>query len=306
VNAPVPAAAVCRWEAKAYVAVRDNTRLPDLGAHAVFTGPAPARPPSPDPYAWNPVFPVDAKGRVHGRSDGRVSSILTISGGGCTETHVAVLIYSDGFVPRRGVALDYGPMRTYDELSPGKVDYDSVAVHAESEAPLRLRSIWLSTDVRSIGYTHEGGYVTNPGGGTQTYRPPFDVRDTSLELRTGYAFARGGPTLEIAYLNAATNALRPSVNGAGVAMEVPPALTQTFSADGSLSYYPSLVGGGVAYRALRYRLAGTLSLVGFGSPLYFEIATLGDHRTNVSRAPSATSYQGVMLGAGYRFGGVIP
>jgi hypothetical protein len=235
-----------------------------------------------------------------------VSSILTVSGAGCTEAHVAVLVYSDGFVPRRGVALDYGPARTYDELNPGIVNFDSLALHAETEAPLRLRSIWLSGDARSIGYTHESGLVTDVGGAAQTYRPAFDVRDTSVELRAGYAFARGGPTFEAAYLNASTNAFRPSVNGLGVAIEIPPALAQPLSADGSLSYYPSLVGGGVAYRALRFRIAGTLSLADFGSPYYFELAVLGDHRTSVAGAPSATNYQALMLGIGYRLGAAIP
>jgi hypothetical protein len=302
----LPPVAACHWEAKAYVAVRDGTRLPDVGAHAVYDGPAPATRPSPGPFVWNPVFPVDAKGRVHARSDGAVSSIVTISGGGCTPVHVAVLVYGDGFVPRRGIAFDYGPARTYDELSPGTVDWDSFAVHAESEAPLRLRSMWLSADVRSISYTHAGGPVTDVGGATQTLRPAFDVRDTSVELRTGYAPARGGPTLEVAYLNASTNAYRPAVNGLGVAVEIPPALAQTLSADGSFSYYPSLVGGGVAYSAIRYRLAGTLSLAALGSPCYFEVAVLGDHRTSISHAPSPTDYEAVMLGIGYRLGGGIP
>ena len=306
--APAPAAPVagCSWEAKAYVAVRDGTRLPDLGARVVFAGPAPAAPPPPDPYVWNPVFPVDAQGRVHARSDGAVSSILTVSGGGCAPAHVAVLVYSDGFAPRRGIAFDYGPAKAYDELSPGEMSYDSFAVHAETEAPLRLRSVWLSTDIRSLGYAHPAGFVTDVGGTTQTYRPATDVRDTSIELRSGYAFARGGPTLELAYLDAFTNAFRPSVKGLGVAVEVPPALAQTLSADGSLSYYPSLVGGGITYRALRFRLAGTFSLAALGSPYYLELATLGDHRTALSRAPSSTSYTGAMLGIGIRLGGGIP
>lgn len=264
--------APCRWEAKAYVAVRDGHRLPHLGAVPVYAGPAPAVAATPAPYVWNPVFPVDAKGRVHGRSDGKVSSILTVSGGGCTETHVAVLVYSDGFVPNRGLALDYGPLT-------------SLAAHAESEAPLRLEKFLLSADARTLG------------------RP----RDDSLELRSGYAYVRGGPTLEIAYLATANDGLRASARGPGVALEIPPALDQALSADGSLSYYPSLVGGGGDYRALRYRLTGTVSLSEIlGSPYYFELSILGDHRSNVGRGPAAQSYQAVTLGAGYRFGGAIP
>ena len=266
----------CRWEAKPYVQVLDGTRLPDLGAHAVFSGAPPATQPVADPYRWNPPFPIDAQGRVHARSDGRVSSILTVSGGGCAETHVAVLVYSDGFVPRRGAAFDYQPFGT------------TLSLHAESEAPLRLRSMLVSADVRSI---EAAGYRE---------------RDESGEVRAGYALARGGPTIEIAYLDALGNGVHPNVRGAGAAVEIPPALDQTLSASGSLSYYPSVVGGATTYRILRYRLAGTFSLEElFGNPLYFEVASLADHRTATTHVPSV-SYQSLTLGIGYRFGVGIP
>ncbi len=306
----VPAAACdaadCHWTAPPFAKVLDNTRLPDLHAKAVFdSGSAPAVVPTPAPYVWNPVFPIDRGGRVHDRSDGAVSSIVTISGGGCAPAQVAVLVYSDGFVPQRGLALTYGHASTSDELNSGGGDFTTVTAHGELEAPFRLRKVWFSGDARSIGYTHVAGLVTDVGATSQTFRPTFAARDDSIELRAGYALERFGPVLEVAYLNAATNAYRPSVNGLGVAVEVPPALDETFSAFGAVSYYPSLVGGGIAYRAVRYRIGGILSLApAFGHPYYFELSLLGDHRSNVSRAPSSASYSGIMIGMGYRFGGI--
>ncbi|MFY9780976.1 MAG: hypothetical protein WAJ85_10770 [Candidatus Baltobacteraceae bacterium] len=300
-------AASCRWTAPPFARVRDGTRLPDLQAKPEYDpGPAPAVPPTPAPYVWNPIFPIDRAGRVHARSDGTVSSIVTISGGDCQETHVAVLVYSDGFVPQRGLAADYGPARASDELSGGQGDFTTVMLHAEAEAPLRLRNVWISADARSFGYRHAAGLVTDAGGSTQTFRPAFGVRDDSLELRSGLALQRGGPVVELAYLNAATNAYRPGVGGLGVAVEVPPALDETFSAFGALSYYPNLAGGGIAYRGVRYRLGSALSLAPlFGRPYYFELSIVGDDRTNRSRAPSSASYSGLMLGIGYRFGGIL-
>jgi hypothetical protein len=300
------AALSCRWTAPPFARVLDGSQLPDLHARPDF-GPdaAPAVLPTPAPYAWNPVFPIDRAGRVHDRADGAVSSIITISGGGCAPAHVAVLVYGDGFVPQRGLALNVGQSQTHDELSNGNGDFATVTLHAEVEAPLRLRNVWISTDIRSVGYRHVAGDVTDAGGAGQTFRPDFDVRDDSVELRAGYAPERFGPTLELAYLNAATNALRPSVSGAGVAAEVPPALGEALSGFGAFSYYPNLTGGGVAYGAVRYRFGGVLSLASvFGQPYYFELSYLGDHRWNRSNAPSAISYRSVMLGIGYRFGGI--
>jgi hypothetical protein len=299
-------AAECHWTAPPFAKVLDNTRLPNLHAKADFgSDAAPAVVPTPGPYVWNPVFPIDQGGRVHERSDGVVSSIITISGGGCAPAHVAVLVYGDGFVPQRGLAVSYGHASASDELNAGGGDFTTVTAHGEIEAPFRLRKVWFSGDVRSIGYTHVAGLVTDVGATSRTFRPTFSARDNSLELRSGYALERGGPVLELAYLNAATNAYRPSVNGLGVAVEVPPELDETFSAYGSLSYYPSLVGGGIAYSATRYRIGGALSLApAFGHPYYFELSLLGDRRTNRSRAPSSASYSGIMLGIGYRFGGI--
>ncbi len=298
--------AACRWTAPPFARVRDNTRLPDLHAKPEYgPGAAPATLPTPAAYTWNPVFPIDNGGRVHARSDGTVSSIVTISGGGCTPAQVAVLVYGDGFVPQRGLALDYGPVETSDELSAGKGDFATVMLEGQAEAPLRLRNVWISADARSVGYHHAAGPVTDVGGTTQTYRPAFDVRDNSIELRSGVALRPGGPVLELAYLNAATNAFRPSVNGLGFAVEVPPALGETFSAFGAASYYPSLVGGGIAYSAVRYQVGGTLSLApSFGRPYYFELSLVGDSRTKTSGAPASASYGGIMLGIGYRFGGI--
>jgi hypothetical protein len=299
-------AAPCRWTAPPFARVLDGKHVPDLEAKPEYVpGPAPAALPTPAPYVWNPVFPVDRNGRVHARSDGTVSSIVTISGAGCAPTHVAVLVYGDGFVPQRDLAFDYGYARTHDELSAGNGDFATIALHAEAEAPLRVRNVWISADARSVGYRHPAGLVTGLGGASQTFRRAFGARDDSLELRSGLALRRGGPVVELAYLDAATNAYRPAVNGFGVALEVPPALEETFSAYGALSYYPSLVGGGVSYGALRYRLGTVLSLApAFGHPYYFELSLLGDYRANRSRAPASVSYEGVMLGVGYVFGGL--
>jgi hypothetical protein len=299
-------AAECRWTAPPFAKVLDNTRLPDLHAKAEYgANSAPVVAPTPAPYVWNPVFPIDEGGRVHARSDGVVSSIITISGGDCTPVHVAVLVYGDGFVPQRSLALSYGHASASDELNAGGGDFTTVTAHGEIEAPFRLRRVWVSGDMRSIGYTHVAGLVTDVGGVSQTFRPTFAARDNSLEIRSGYALERGGPVLELAYLNAATNAYRPSVNGLGVAVEVPPELDETFSAFGSLSYYPSLVGGGIAYSGTRYRIGGALSLApAFGHPYYFELSLIGDRRTDRSSAPATASYSGVMLGIGYRFGGI--
>lgn len=306
VTAAPGAAAACRWTAPPFARVLDGTRLPNLYARPEYSPqPAPSVLPTPAPYSWNPVFPIDRAGRIHDRSDGAVSSIVTISGGGCAPAHVAVLVYGDGFRPQRELAIAYGQSNTHDELSDGNGDFDTVTAHAEVEAPLRLRGVWISTDFRSVGYRHVAGDVTDVGGATQTFRPAFDVRDDSLELRSGYALQRFGPVLELAYLNAATNAYRPGVSGPGIAAEVPPALGEALSAFGAFSYYPNLTGDGVAYGAVRYRIGGVLSLAPvFGQPYYLELSYLGDHRWNRSNAPSAVSYRSVMLGIGYRFGGI--
>jgi hypothetical protein len=288
----------CRWTAPLFARVLDGARLPDLHAKAEFApGTAPAVAPTPAPYLWNPVFPIDRGGRVHRRSDGAVSSILTVSGGGCTETQVALLIYGDGFLPRRGIALEYGPTRTVDDLNPGSSSWTTVAAHGELEAPFRLRSVWLSADFRSIGYEH---------GSSPAYPVAFGVRDDAFEVRSGVALVHEGPVLELAYLNVATNAPRPDVGGLGIALEVPPTLDQTLGAYGAFSYYPVLTGGGLSYSAYRYRLGGTLSLAPtFGRPYFFEIAVVGDHRFARARSAGKASFDGVLLGAGYRFGALL-
>jgi len=292
------ASAACHWTAPPFARVLDGTRLPDLHARAEFApGAAPAAVPTPAPLVWNPVFPIDAGGRVHARSDGAVSSILTVSGGGCTETHVALLLHQDGFLPRRGLALEYGPTRTDDQLNPGTSNWTTVAAHGELEAPFRLRSVWLSGDFRSIGYEH---------GPSPQYPQSFGVRDDSFEVRSGIALVHGGPVLELAYLNAVTSAPRPDVGGVGIAIEVPPALDQTVGAYGAFSYYPSLNGSGVSYSAYRYRVGGTLSLApAFGRPYFFELAVVGDHRLTRSRVPGSASFGGILFGAGYRFGPLL-
>lgn len=318
----------CHWEAtRPYVQVLDGTKAPDLGAHVVYVHqPVPAATPAPA-YVWNPVFPIDARGRIHGNSDGHVSSVVTISGGDCAPARVAVLVYGDGFVPQRSVAFDYGRASTYDEHSPGNTDWRKYLAHAEIEAPFGLRGAWLSVDARSIGYRHDArsgvtlncpplppapapggatagdeGCVTRIGGAAQTYRTTFGAQDQSVEVRAGPTLIRHGPVAELAYLRASNNAFRPTVTGVGVALEVPPALDQTFGAYGALAYYPSLSGGGIRYNAWRYRAGATLSLTPFfGRPYYLEIAAVGDRRSNAANAPSSAVYQAVTAGIGIRF-----
>lgn len=299
------AAAACRWTAPPFARVLDGAHVPQLHARPDFgSDAAPAAAPVPV-YDWNPVFPIDHAGRIHARSDGAVSSIVTISGGGCAPAHVAVLIYGDGFVPQRSLALNYGASDARDELSAGNGDFTTVTLHGEAEAPLRLRNVWFSADFRSVGYRHVAGNVTDVGGLSQTFRPAFEARDDSLELRSGYAPQRFGPVLEVAYLNAGTNAYRPGVSGLGAALEIPPALDETFSAFGSVAYYPRLAGGGIEYGGLRYRIGGVLSLAAaIGHPYFFELSFLGDRRWNRANAPADADYSSVMLGLGYRFGGL--
>lgn len=315
----------CRWTAAPYVQVMDGKRLPDLGATPRYDGPVPSPTPTPAPLVSNPTIPIDAKGRVHAIGGGTVSSIVTISGGGCTPAHVAVLIYSDGYFPQRSIALDFGLGSVYDEFSPGNIDWRKYLAHAEIEGPLNLRGVWLAVDARSIVYRHQAlaavplacppappapggaaagdqGCVTAVGGGSQTYRLGFNVRDESAELRAGFAPRRGAPAIDAAYFNASNNAGRPAVRGFGVAVEVPPLLDQPVAAYGALSYYPSAGGGGIRYRVLRYRLGATLSLTPLlGRRYFFELVTAGDRRTNLSNAPASSVYQAIALGTGIRF-----
>ena len=144
--------------------------------------------------------------------------------------------------------------------------------------------------------------MTLVGGAAQTYRTGFNARDDSVELRAGVALVRHGPVAEIGYLRATNNAGRPNVDGFGIALEVPPLLEQTVAGYGSISYYPSLSGGGIRYNAVRYRAGATLSLTPFFErPYFFELAVVGDRRSNASRAPSSAVYQAITLGAGIRF-----
>jgi hypothetical protein len=325
--APTPPAAPCHWTAAPYVQVMDGKRLPDLGATPVYSAPTPSPTATPAPLVANPTFLIDAKGRVHAIGGGKVSSIVTISGGGCTPAHVAVLIYSDGYLPQRSIAFDFGAGSVYDELSPGNIDWRKYLAHAEIEGPLNLRGIWLAVDARSIVYRHQAlsgmalacppappapapggaaagdqGCVTALGGRFQQYRTGFGVRDDSAEMRGGIALGRGAPVIDAAYLIASNNAGRPTVSGFGVGVEVPPLLDQPVAAYGALSYYPNLGGGGIRYRVLRYRVAATLSLTPLlGRRYFFELATVGDRRTNLSNAPASSVYQAIALGAGIRF-----
>ena len=149
----------CHWEAKPYVQALDGSHVPDVAARPVYVGqPAPAVTPAPT-FEWNPTFPIDAKGRIHAHSGEGITSLITISGGGCTSVRVAFFLYGDGFVPQRNVAFDYGRAGVYDELSPGNVDWRKYLVHAEIEAPLSVRGTQFSFDARSIGYRHDAASI---------------------------------------------------------------------------------------------------------------------------------------------------
>lgn len=291
--------APCRWIANPpYVALKDRAPIPVLAIAIRGGAPDPSVAPS---YAWNPD--PTRHGRVHAGATGTDSSIVTVSGGGCTPVRVAVLVYGDGYVAQRSVALDYGASQAHDEFDAGRGNVGTLGAHAEIGDPFGVRRTWLSTDVRSIAYLHRAGAVENVGDGETSERPTFDVRDTSAEVRAGASVVRGGLVAELAFLEAASNTTRPSVAGLGISIEVPPALSQTFSAYGALSYYPNVSGGGVRYRAVRFRAGATLSLLPFfGHPYYLDLAAVGDRRSDASRAPASVRFQGVVVGLGYRLG----
>jgi hypothetical protein len=293
-------AAPCRWVAHPpYVQIAEGSAIPVLADAEFASGAAPGLAPEPH-YEWNPDLTRGGRVRIDARGDD--SSIVTVSGGGCTPVRVAVLVYSSGTVAQRSLALDYGDSQAHDEFSSGAGEFGTVAAHGEFAEPFGTRQAWLSGDVRSIGYVHRSGEVASTAGGV-SLQPTFGVRDTSGEFRGGIALATGGPVAELAYLAATSNTSRPTVGGFGLAVEIAPQLQRTFGAYGALSYYPNLTGGGVRYRAVRFRAALTLSLLPFfGQPYYLEFGALGDRRSDASRAPSSASFQGLAAGLGYRFG----
>ncbi len=282
-----------KWVAEPrYVKVLDtDLRVRHSTNKAVYATPSVPHPTPTPVESWNPTFPIDAKGNIHGNSAGRVSSIVTISGGDCTPVQVAVFVYGNGFVPQRSVAIDYGRGSVYDALSPGNVDWRKYLAHAEIQAPLHIRSAWFSADFRSIGYRHDassstplvcppGAPAPAPGRArrrrglcyldhflSQIYRLRFGDIDRSLELRTGLELVPHGPVAELAYFGASDTANGFTIRGVGYALEVPPSLDQTFGVYGSLSYFPSVTGGGTTSTVWRYRLGATLSLAPlFGRP----------------------------------------
>ena len=290
----------CHWlAARPYVQIADGAPVPHL-ARAVFDADS-APDDTPGVQIWNPD--LTRRGRVHAGPNGDMSSIVSVSGGECAGVRVAVLVYRDGYVPQRSFAFDSGDSQARDELDSGAGEVATVAMHGEFADPGGARRTIVSADARSIGYVHRAGDVTNVGDTSQSLRPTFGVRDTSLEVRAGIDLIRGGPAVELSYLGTASNAGRPNVSGAGIAFEIPPTLEQTLSAYGALSYYPNLSGGGVRYRAVRFRAGATLSLLPFfGHPYYFDVAAIGDRRSDASRAPSSVRFQGIVFGLGYRFG----
>ncbi len=299
-NAPAAAdPATCRWVANPpYVQVERGSRVPLLATAVRGTTIDPAVTPQ---YAWNPN--LVRRGRVRIAPDGTVSSIVTISGGGCTPVRVAVLVYSDGYVPQRSVAIDFGDSQAHDEFDSGRGSFETLASHAEVGDPFGLYRTWLSADVRSIAYLHRAGAVEDVGDTATQEQPTFGVRDTSLEIRAGKTVIPGGLVADLAFMTAGSNTPRPGVSGFGLGIEVPPTLQQTLSAYGAISYYPNLNGGGVRYRAVRFRAGGTLSLQPFfGYPYYLDLAAIGDRRSDASRAPGSVRFQGIVFGLGYRFG----
>jgi hypothetical protein len=295
------AEASCAWVARPpYVQVPDGAPIPQLASATYADGSAPAVAPRPS-YDWNPD--LTRRGRVYVDARGGDSSIVTVSGGGCTPVRVAVLVYTSGVTPQHSIAIDYGDSQAHDEFSSGSGEFGTVVGHGEFAEPFGIKNAWISADARSIGYVHRAGNVAGVGSNAQSVEPTFGVRDTSAEARAGVEIAPAGPVAEIAYLATASNTSRPNVSGAGLALELPPQLAHTFGAYGALAYYPNLTGGGVRYRAVRFRAGLTLSLLPFfGDPYYVEIAALGDRRSDASRAPSSASFQGIVAGFGYRFG----
>ncbi len=291
--------ATCRWVANPpYVQVRSGSPVPLLATGVRGTTIDPTLVAA---YTWNPN--LVRRGRVRIARDGTVSSIVTVSGGGCTPVRVAVLVYSDGYVPQRSVALNFGDSQAHDEFDAGRGSFETLGSHAEIGDPFGLYRTWLSADMRSIAYLHRAGTVEDVGDTAPEEEPTFGVRDTSLEIRAGKTVIPGGLVADLTFMTAGSNTPRPNVSGFGIGIEVPPTLQQTLSAYGAASYYPNLTGGGVRYRAVRFRAGGTLSLLPFfGYPYYLDLAAVGDRRSDASRAPASVRFQGIVFGIGYRFG----
>jgi hypothetical protein len=303
----------CHWVAPQTLEIRDGARVPNY-AYRVNDTPSIPMPSSTATYQWNPTFSIDSGGHVHGNSKA-VSSIITVSDNVCAPADTAVIVYSDGFVPQREFTIGIGASRVADELDPGSTDWRTYAASASLESPFGVRGALLALDARSIDYLHPANLSVgaacpiagDPGcvvssSGSQRYRTGFTVRDTTFELRAGASLLPHGPAIDVGYLYGLSNSGRPNLGGVGFGFEVPPNLDQMFAAYGSVSYYPTLAGSGVAYSALRYRAGFTLSAFsGLHWLNYLDVAFLGDRRIATGSTPSTAQLQAVTVSLGRRF-----
>lgn len=204
--------------------------------------------------------------------------------------------------------------KVYNEFSPGNTGkYGSYNLKAGIEFGLLNLPWMLEVDARQFTYPHNGnltanggppapgdqGYVTVIGGGGQTFVPTFNARDSDFDVRWGLKVADPRLYVGVGYLWRTTNYGYPKQNGLGFGAEKLPDLDQPFSIYGSLWYYPSVSGSGLAYRILKYDIGGTYN---FGStPLYLDFGYLGDQGRNKTNAPSDFSHNGPHVGLGIHF-----
>jgi hypothetical protein len=306
----------CAWSAPPTLEVKDNTVLPSfIAPHFAPDAVVPSPLPSPV-IRWNPVFPIDASGRIHGNHDGYVSSIVTASGAPCSGSSMTeVLVYSDDYQPQRSLSVGYGGSRVYDEYAPGETNWQAYTANAELESAFGLHNALFALDARSIGYTHpanaaslqtcpvsaDPGCVSQPGG-LQRYRTGFQARDESIEARFGDQLVSRGPALDAAYSADWTNTGRGYVSGFGFGVEVPPDLDLPLSGYGALTYYPTFAGSGVHYSGLRWRLGAAVSMYGWLHWQGFaDVAWIGDRRIAITPTPATAELQGIVVSIGRRF-----
>lgn len=306
--------ASCHWEAPATLEVRDGSVVPTF-AYPRWDSGTPSTTLPTAVLNWNPVFPIDARGRIHGNSLGYVSSIVTVTGGPCTQAMTEVLVYSDGFQPQRSLSVGYGGSKVADEYDPGSVDWQTFVANAELESAFGLRSALLAVDARSFGYAHPANsalplacpVTDDPGcvttlAGSQTYRTGFRVRDDSIETRFGWELLTRGPTIDAAYTADWSNGGRGMLSGFGIGLEVPPNLNDFLSAYGAVTYYPTLSGGGAHYTDLRARIGATVSLYGWLSwPGFVDASFVDERRIAAPSQPASAQLQALTLSFGRRF-----